>query len=165
MWKSFYLRKIILPWEFIILPSWGFHSTEFILLPICGHIYLVQIRDVYLTNLDLDTSSYIWWKLLTYEARIISLHLSVSKLSLSRVHHDTLMKHQTPEAQYITLYLLQSSVYLQHTWFVSRLVSVDSQYHLDSLPLIQCTSLKDFIPYSGSTSTTTPSTALKLMSK
>ena len=136
--KSFYLRKIILPWEFIILPSWGFHSTEFILLPICGYIYSVQICDVYLLIWTWLRRLISGGNYLNYEARIISLHLPVSKLSLSGVHHDTLMEHQTPEAQYVTLYLLQSSVHQQHTWFVSSLVSVDSQYHLDSLPLIQC---------------------------
>ena len=129
MWpkeKSFYLTRFILPLKFIILPSKGFHSTEFILLPLYGHICTVQIRDVYQTNLDLDTLSYNWWKLLTYEARIISLHLSVS----SSVYQESTTIHKWK-------YLLQKlstspNVYSKSS--VHRLMSTPEDQNIYSTP-------------------------------
>ena len=136
---------------------------EIILLPTCGYIYSVPICDVYLLIWTWLHRLISGGNYLNYEARIISLHLPVSKLSLSGVHQDTLMDHQTPKLSTSHLYLLQSSVHLQHTCFVSTPGSVDSLITWIHSPWYSAQSKGSYtILNSGSTSTVAPSTALKL---
>ena len=82
--------------------SFYVHSMEIILLPTCGYIYSVPICDVYLLIWTWLHRLISGGNYLNYEARIISLHLPVSKAQSIRSPPGYTNGSPDSKAQYVT---------------------------------------------------------------